>query len=207
MIPPFLSEKQFCRLLCKNKKCLDIGPGKGEFLLSDPARRIGLDVNEKTVTSLQEKGLTCLLGSVENLVNDFNNNFDVIYMRNIIEHMNPFELAQCLQFLPDLCSENAIIILITPCEARIWSSASHIRPYPPVSIHKLLTSSTESYLYKDFTPPKLSLTSSYTTYNIFNCMPLNVLANLLFNSILRIFQFLVPTKFHSHYLMILSASK
>ena len=140
----FLSEKIYVRELCKNKKCLELGPGQGQFLMADPANRIGLDINEKIVCRLQEKGLQCLHGTADSIPNHFKNTFDIIYIRNLIEHLNPSQLAQCLKSLEGLCVSDASIILITPCESRIWATASHIRPYPPISIYKLLTSPTET---------------------------------------------------------------
>ena len=172
--------------------------------MDDPPRRSGVDINESIVSSLKEKGLNCFHGSVNNLSTYLVNKFEIIYMRNIIEHMTPYELAECLEGLPDLCVENANIIIITPCESKIWSTASHIRPYPPISIHKLLTSPTETYLFSSSNAPPLSLLSAYTTYNVFNCTPINVVTNLLFNSVLKPLQFLLPGKFRSHYLMVLA---
>jgi SAM-dependent methyltransferase len=198
-----MQEKLIVERICKEKICLDIGPGEGKFIMRDPYRRFGIDIDKYVCENLRIKKLNCWNGRL----NEFQNTKfplpDVIYSRNLIEHLYPKELALFLSECSGILRKKGQIVIITPVESVIWRTASHIRPYPPISIKKLLESPTESYLFSGIHRPlDLKIIRVYCTFNVFGSKILSMIIWFVYNKITtKIPSF--PPIFSRHYIVVL----
>lgn len=123
----------------KNKKVLDIGCGWGDFLVKDPQNFIGVDINEELLEKARERGLKVVKFNVKNLPFS-DEEFDGVYCNNVIEHLFPEEAYKIFQETERVLKGGGIFIIGTEWPSqRIWDTFSHIRPYSPKSIVKLIS--------------------------------------------------------------------
>lgn len=187
--------------ICANKECLEIAPGKGRFLQIDPKRRIGIEVNSELAIDLQGRGLKCVCADFFRYQSS--RSYEVVYARNIIEHLSPSELVSFLDKCKKIAEAKGKIVLITPVETVIWRTASHVRPYPPISLLKLLSSATERYLINDNDLSGLRFVSSYCTFKTGRQRVPALLAFILFNILNSGKAISKAPPFASHYITIL----
>jgi len=123
-------------LFLKNKRVLDVGCGQGEVLRKDKELIYGFDINEQVIAELVAEGYQVKTGDVIAMpfVDDF---FQVIYNRNIIEHLEPAIARKMFVEMKRVLKKDGKIILISPMPKTIWNTFGHIKPYPPVAIKKL----------------------------------------------------------------------
>ncbi|MDB4683216.1 class I SAM-dependent methyltransferase [bacterium] len=196
-------ESYFVENLCQNKKCLEIAPGIGKFLSVDPSNRTGIEIDNSLCMSLEDNGLKCI--NADFFKFKVLSKFDILYSRNFIEHLNPDQLVDFLKKSADLLAPDGKLILITPVETVIWRTASHIRPYPPVSLYKLLNSKTENYIRKN--QINLTVDNAYCTFKIKGFRIASRIAFLLFNWLNNGSVMSSSPPFASHYIIILSSTK
>lgn len=163
----------------KGKKILDVACGSGEFMLRDPSNIIGVDLDQKLVDECKLKGLKAFYMNVLRL--DFpDEEFDAIHAAQIIEHFDPSDAVIFLKELQRVLKPGGFIYISTPGVRNVWSTFSHIRPYPPDSFKKLLNSSTENYLLTEQSNSmKLQLVDSFGSRFYFKSKPLQFLSNLI----------------------------
>ena len=196
-------EDQIVEKICSNKLCLEIAPGKGKFLKIDPINRVGIEINKSLSEELQSSGLNCINANFFSYETDAK--YDVVYARNFIEHLHPSDLASFLAKCDSLLSPNGHIVLVTPVESVIWRTASHIRPYPPIALKKLLYLETEQYLFPSSKISKSYLAKSYCTFRIKSSRLLSFVLFLVFNFLNRGQVLSSAPFFGSHYITILSS--
>jgi SAM-dependent methyltransferase len=129
----------------ENKRVLDVGCGRGGFLSKDPKNFIGVDIDQQSVDFCNSKRLTAYKQSVLDLCFEANS-FDAIHASQLIEHFSPSDAVRVLCSVSSVLKPGGIIFLTTPGVKNVWDTFSHIRPYPPSSFKKLLSSDTESYM-------------------------------------------------------------
>ncbi|MHA2347257.1 MAG: class I SAM-dependent methyltransferase [Candidatus Hodarchaeales archaeon] len=132
----------------KEKKALDIGCGAGKLLREDSENFLGIDVNERVLKIAAEKKLRVLKASGCCLPFK-DDEFDAVNCDNVIEHLLPEDAYKLLVEASRVLRRGGILILRTQMAYKeIWETFSHIRPYPPKAIEKLLHSELEGYLYE-----------------------------------------------------------
>ena len=101
------------------KSVLDIGCSFGEFLTHFGKRSVGITIMKEEVNYGKKKGLNILYGNIES--DDFvlNENFDVIFSNNLLEHLySPHDfLCKIKKYL----KPGGILILGVPCIPKIVS--------------------------------------------------------------------------------------
>lgn len=126
-------------IFLKNKKVLDIGCGWGDFLIKDPQNFIGVDINEELLEKARKRGLKVVNCDVKNLPFS-NEEFDGVYCSNIIEHLSPEDNYKMFKEAERVLKVDGFFIVSTAWPSqRIWDGFSHIRPYSPKSIAKLIS--------------------------------------------------------------------
>lgn len=142
------------------RRVLDIGCGAGEFLARDSVNFVGIDIDERLVAVCREKGLDAAVGSA--LAPAFpDESFDAVHAAQLVEHLTPAEATLFLSHAARVLKPGGLVFLTTPGVRNIWNTFSHIRPYPPASFRKLLTSKTEAYLSGEAIP--LHVEAAYGT--------------------------------------------
>lgn len=136
------------------KKVLDIGCGRGEFLAREPGNFVGVDIDPSLVSQCQQRGLSAHCMSA--LALKFPDaSFDAVHAAQLIEHFAPADAARFITEAARVLRPGGHLFITTPGVRNVWNTFSHIRPYPPSAIAKLLSSETESYL-RD-APPTLEI--------------------------------------------------
>lgn len=101
---------------CQN--VLDIGCGRGEFLESLKENNIGgygIDIDEEMVSFCQKKGLNVQNGEgIAHLMWLENDSLDGIFMDQVIEHLQPRELAKIVKLSHEKLKGGTYFIAVTP---------------------------------------------------------------------------------------------
>jgi SAM-dependent methyltransferase len=127
------------------KRVLDIGSGTGEFIAREPDHFLGVDLDASLVLHCQKKGLSAYCMSAFRL--EFaDESFDAVHASQIIEHFHPADASRFLEEASRVTRPGGYIFLTTPGIRNVWNTFSHVRPYPPDSLRKLLESPTENYI-------------------------------------------------------------
>lgn len=116
------------RYSLSERKVFDIGCTHGEFLKHFGHGSVGLTISSEEEKVAKERNLNVLLSNIEQdeLPEDFNNKFDVIFANNIFEHMqSPHNfLLKIKKYL----KPNGLLILGVPCIPYI-TGLVHLRKF------------------------------------------------------------------------------
>lgn len=119
---------------------LDVGCGYGRNLLLlkekgyDP---IGVDINEDIVNHNKSKGLKCFTMTK---LNELNVQFDAIIISHVIEHLQPSDLLNFLNYYISRLKTGGLIIIASPFPTKqFYFDFDHIRPYFPQSLNMVFT--------------------------------------------------------------------
>ena len=119
------------------RRVLDIGAGKGDFVARDPARFVGIDVESGLVEHCRGRGLDVRVMSALRL--EFpDQSFEAIHAAQLIEHFDSNVAAAFLQEASRVLVPGGVIVLTTPGVRNVWDTFSHVRPYTPMALRKLL---------------------------------------------------------------------
>lgn len=129
----------------KGRKVLDVGCGTGRFLQRNPLDFYGIDISSRLVDLCVEKKLKARLGSAEELP-FAEESVEAINCDNIIEHLPPETAAAMINEFGRVLKRGGIAIIRSPLGESVWNTFSHIRPYPPSAIQKLLTNEKEDFV-------------------------------------------------------------
>jgi SAM-dependent methyltransferase len=72
--------------------------------------------------------------------------FEAIHAAQVIEHFDSSDAAAFLAEASRVLMPGGVIVLSTPGVRNVWDTFSHVRPYTPTALRKLLASETESYI-------------------------------------------------------------
>lgn len=126
-------------------KVLDIGCGAGRFLEKNPSDYFGIDVSSELVDVCQRKGLKAAKASATRLPFE-TNSIAAIHCDNLIEHLQPGDAAAMLNEIGRVLMVGGIAMLRSPLGESVWNTFSHVRPYPPAAIQKLLHDEKEGFV-------------------------------------------------------------
>lgn len=120
-------------------KVLDVGCGYGKKLkpLQDLGyNALGVDINPTIVETNQRKGLNCItLEALANSADQSTDQFDVVLLSHIIEHFQPNELLEFMDFYLDKLAPNGYLVIATPLLCNhFYVDFTHLKPYWPMSI-------------------------------------------------------------------------
>lgn len=127
------------------RSVLDVGCGRGEFLTKDPLGYIGIDLDPELVAACRARGLRAETGSALELP-FADGSFEVVRAAQLIEHLHPDQAARLLTEAARVLKPGGSVFLTTPGIRNVWNTFSHVRPYPPIAIRKLLSLPTEGYI-------------------------------------------------------------
>ncbi len=131
-----IRKSPFFEIFMRGKKVLDVGCGKAELLKNDKKNIFGLEINRDLVERAKSEGLKVIQGNVTHLPFE-DNSFDVVFCRNVIEHLFPNEAYKMFKEIKRVLKGGGLILLISPMPKNIWNTFGHIKPYPPMAIKKL----------------------------------------------------------------------
>ncbi|MBW4424473.1 MAG: class I SAM-dependent methyltransferase [Nostoc desertorum CM1-VF14] len=129
-------------------KVLDVGCGTGSFIKRNPRNYYGIDISNSLVNICVQQGLNAIVGSATDLPFK-DENIEAINCNNLIEHLSPDSAAIMLNEFARVLKKGGIVMLRSPLGENVWDTFSHIRPYPPTAIKKLITSETEDFVRPD----------------------------------------------------------
>jgi 2-polyprenyl-3-methyl-5-hydroxy-6-metoxy-1,4-benzoquinol methylase len=129
----------FCKLiekyLRKGQTLLDFGCGPGDMLLQCKkygVNAFGIDNSERSVKMAESRGLHVELGNVEAVLRLNEQQFDVIFLQSVLEHVEqPIGLLQKLD--QHLKVDGHFIISAPTPGHTFWDDPTHVRPYTPKS--------------------------------------------------------------------------
>jgi len=106
----------------KNTRILDVGCGKGEFVLAMAAKNtafiMGIDFSEEVISAAKKKSensnLPCHFLKCDASTFKFEAPFDFITLNDVSEHLSDAELAQLCNNLKRYLKDNGEIIIHTP---------------------------------------------------------------------------------------------
>jgi SAM-dependent methyltransferase len=136
-----------------NRHVLDAGCGEG-VMLARYNNWHGIDIDQELIRKCQNQGFKADVMSVLEIKFP-DSSFDGVHAAQLIEHFPPTQALQFLHETSRILKPGGFLLLTTPGIKRVWNTFSHIRPYPPISLYKLLNVSTESYLGKTRLPLQL----------------------------------------------------
>lgn len=131
---------------------LDVGCGSGGFLERSPGRYVGIDVSSSLLGECCRKGLKVARASATALP-FADSSFDGVYCDNVIEHLPPAEAARLVFEVARVLRPGGRAVVKSPLGEGVWNTFSHVRPYPPAAIAKLLLQRKEAYLRGDLDLP------------------------------------------------------
>lgn len=125
---------------------LDLGCGHGEILAVDRNNIVGLDLNLTILKALRPRGHNVVCATVESL--PFKDaSFEVVNCDYVIEHLMPHAAFRMICEANRVLRESGVFIIRSHMAVpRVWEGFSHVRPYPPIAIKKLLFKNVEWYL-------------------------------------------------------------
>ncbi len=126
-------------LFFKGKKTLDVGCGQGDFLVKDKERFIGIDDNDELLAKARNRGAQAVKSDVKKLPFE-DGGFAGAYCVNVIEHLAPADALRMLSEIARVLAPGGVLLLGSEWPSRrIWDTFSHIRPYSPTAVRKLLS--------------------------------------------------------------------
>ncbi len=122
-------------------KVLDIGPGNGSFSkYCDREDFYLFEGNSVSAVNLMKQYPNVVEGRLPKLPFE-DAKFDVIHMSHVIEHLQPQEVYDTLKEFDRCCKPNGAIVISAPLPwSGFYDDLSHIKPYPPESFVKYLSS-------------------------------------------------------------------
>jgi 2-polyprenyl-3-methyl-5-hydroxy-6-metoxy-1,4-benzoquinol methylase len=172
----------------KNARIIDLGCGMGHFLnfleVGGYKNYLGVDISEENIEFCKKNGFNVELGNIFDFLKKSPDNYDVIIMNDIIEHLEKSEILNVLEIIFKKLNPGGRLIIKTPNASNpIMASSSRYYDFT----HELL-----------FTEESLSQVLKISGFNqvniypqslyVFYYNPLNYLAiffNFVFNGIFR----------------------
>lgn len=129
----YVAEKLF-----EEKKVLDVGAGMGDFLKYDKENFTGIDINEEALAYCKKQGFHVKKASVTSIPFP-DESFDGVNCQQVIEHLTPDNAFKMMKEITRVLKSGGKAVISTEMVTkRFWDTFSHIRPYPPGAIRKLL---------------------------------------------------------------------
>lgn len=124
--------------LFAGKTTLDIGCGDGGFLSEDKENFIGIDINPETLKKAKDAGFAVAEADATKL--PFKDAvFEGVFCRYLIEHLTPQQAYEMLSEICRVLAPGGRLVLETETATKqFWETFSHVRPYPPKAIEKML---------------------------------------------------------------------
>lgn len=150
-IAKILKERYFDLIENKNS-ILDIGCGRGEFLLELKERGkenlLGIDLNSDMVKTAREKGLDIIHGdAIAYLQSDSQRKFDAIFSSQVIEHLTPPQIIDLVKGAYEHLEDNGVLIMETVNPQALYTlgmayamDLTHVQPVHPFTIEFILNS-------------------------------------------------------------------
>lgn len=114
----------------KGCKILDIGCGKGTFLLSSIKYGYknveGIDVSEENIDFCRKQNLKCLRIDGITFLKENLGIYDVIIFNDVIEHLTKNEIVEMLLAIKDALKNEGIIIIKSPNMANPYTSLASL---------------------------------------------------------------------------------
>lgn len=127
-------------VICRGKKTLDVGCGFGHFLVHDRDNFYGIDINQEALAFCRDEGFRVAMAGVDRIPFP-DDTFDRVIALQVIEHLYADSAYRLLSESCRVLAPGGLLALSTDLATkRFWNTFSHIRPYPPESLSKILTS-------------------------------------------------------------------
>ncbi|MBI4872219.1 MAG: class I SAM-dependent methyltransferase [Candidatus Riflebacteria bacterium] len=151
----------------EGRRVLDIACGTGNLPDHDTESYVGVDISDEMLRRSRESGRKVVKADACRL--PFRTgSFGAVNCANIIEHLHPPQAAAMVFEAGRVLAPGGVLLIRTPSVASVWNTFSHVRPYPPAAIQKLLTTATEDYVRTDRCLPKLAIERVFTYGSVFD---------------------------------------
>jgi SAM-dependent methyltransferase len=168
----------FHHVFLDGKRVLDIACGQGQLATHDRGAYVGIDISNEMLGAARARGFAVVRGDATRL--PFRDKgFQAVNCAQLIEHLPPAQAAEMLFEAARVLEPGGILLLRSPMPATVWNTFSHVRPYPPMAVRKLIRTQTEAYVRGGHRNP-LPFQIEFVLYHgpIFECLPMRALAAL-----------------------------
>ncbi len=166
----------FHHVFLEGKRVLDVACGQGQLATHDRGSYVGLDLSDEMLDAARAQGFQVVKGDATNL--PFRGGgFQAVNCAQLIEHLPPSLAAEMLFEAARVLEPGGLLLLRSPMPSKVWETFSHIRPYPPSAVRKLISTQTEAYV-RGRHPRALPFEIEFVLYHgpSFEWLPLRALA-------------------------------
>jgi len=141
--------RKLMRNVPKNAQILDVGCGIGDNIIYLKklgfSNVTGCDISEEMIRICVKRGLDAVFTTNEI---DKNQQYNVILMSHVIEHINEKEIQSFIEEYIYKTKENGKLIILSPLSGQhFYSDIDHVKPYNPQSIISLFSNTMRSRSY------------------------------------------------------------
>lgn len=168
----------FHHVFLEGRRVLDVACGQGQLAAHDREAYVGIDISDEMLGAVRAQGFRVVRGDATCL--PFRNGgFQAVNCAQLIEHLPPALAAEMLFEAARVLEPGGVLLLRSPMPGKVWETFSHVRPYPPIAVQKLLRTQTEAYV-RGRHRRALPFEIEFVLYHgpVFEWLPLRALAAL-----------------------------
>ncbi|NTW27557.1 MAG: class I SAM-dependent methyltransferase [Candidatus Moranbacteria bacterium] len=165
---------------CKNKKTLDMGCGFGSFLKYDKDNFTGIEINDIAIEYCKKNNFKVEKINANKIPFE-SESFDKVVALQVIEHLTIDDAYNMLTEAERILKKDGELILSTEMNTKtFWDTFSHVKPYPPKSILKMLLND-DTGLETFAKIKKLKPTEIYYSGKFYKNKMLSIISQLMAN--------------------------
>lgn len=166
-------------VLLKNKRVYDMGCGYGTNIAVDPEKRKGIDINKEAIAHCKKQGYKVTLGTLTT-THEPDNSYEAVLSLQVIEHLEHNTAHAMLTEAARILEPKGLLIISTEHHSKVfWNTFTHVKPYPPQAIKKMITKGHGQENHNKVT--SLEWEGIYHTGKLYKNKLLNLISTILAN--------------------------